>query len=129
MTYTEKKRWTFFGLPWTFTTYTVTDEVITINSGFLRRVENDSYLYKVVDVRLESGLMERLFGLGTIHCFSGDVTDPDLRLMHIKHAKEIKNYILKQSEEERIRRKTLNTQSLDGNPMMSEMGRVDSCDR
>lgn len=49
--------------------------------------------------------------------------------MHIKHAKEIKNYILKQSEEERIRRKTLNTQSLDGNPMMSEMGRVDSCDR
>ena len=72
--------------------------------------------------------MERLFGLGTIHCFSGDVTDPDLRLMHIKHAKEIKNYILKQSEEERIRRKTLNTQSLDGNPMMSEMGRVDSCD-
>ena len=129
MTYTEKKRWTFFGLPWTFTTYTVTDEVITINSGFLRRVENDCYLYKVVDVRLESELMERLFGLGTIHCFSGDVTDPDLRLMHIKHAKEIKNYILKQSEEERIRRKTLNTQSLDGNPMMSEMGRVDSCDR
>ena len=129
MTYTEKKRWTFFGLPWTFTTYTVTDEVITINSGFLRRVENDCYLYKVVDVRLENGLMERLFGLGTIHCFSGDVTDPDLRLMHIKHAKEIKNYILKQSEEERIRRKTLNTQSLDGNPMMSEMGRVDSCDR
>ena len=128
MTYTEKKRWTFFGLPWTFTTYTVTDEVITINSGFLRRVENDCYLDKVVDVRLESGLMERLFGLGTIHCFSGDVTDPDLRLMHIKHAKEIKNYILKQSEEERIRRKTLNTQSLDGNPMMNEMGRVDSCD-
>ena len=127
MTYTEKKRWTFFGLPWTFTTYTVTDEVITVNSGFLRRVENDFYLYKVVDVRLESGLMERIFGLGTIHCFSGDVTDPDLRLMHIKHAKEIKNYILKQSEEERIRRKTLNTQSLDGNPMMSEMGRGDSC--
>lgn len=129
MTYTEKKRWTFLGLPWTFTTYTVTDEVITVNSGFLRRVENDCYLYKVVDVRLESGLMERIFGLGTIHCFSGDVTDPDLRLMHIKHAKEIKNYILKQSEEERIRRKTLNTQSLDGNPVMSEMGRGDSCNR
>lgn len=129
MAYTEKKRWTFFGLPWTFTTYTVTDEVITVNSGFLRRVENDCYLYKVVDVRLESSLLERFFGLGTIHCFSGDVTDPDLRLMHIKHAKEIKNYILKQSEEERIRRKTLNTQSLDGNPMMSEMGSGDSCER
>ena len=59
MTYTEKKRWTFFGLPWTFTTYTVTDEVITINSGFLRRVENDCYLYKVVDVRRRSASAER----------------------------------------------------------------------
>ena len=129
MTYIEKKRWPFLGLPLTFTKYTITDEVITVNSGFLRREENDCYLYKVVDVRLERTLWERMFGLGTVHCFSGDVTDPDLRLMHIKHAKEIKNYILKQSEEERIRRKTLNTQSLDGNPMMSEMGRVDSCDR
>ena len=31
--------------------------------------------------------------LGTIHCFTGDVTDPDLKLLHIKHAKEIKDYI------------------------------------
>lgn len=53
MSYTEKKRWTFFGLPWTFTTYTVSEELITVNSGFLKRVENDCYMYKVVDVRLE----------------------------------------------------------------------------
>ena len=96
-----------------------------MNSGFLKRVENDCYMYKVVDVRLETSLLERIFGLGTVHCFSGDVTDPDLRLMHIKNAKEIKNYILKQSEEERLRRKTLNTQSLDGTP---GLGTEDSCD-
>lgn len=124
MAYKEKKRWVFLGLPWTFTTYTVSEETITVNSGFLRHVENDCYLYKVVDVRLEASLPERLFGLGTVHCFSGDLTDPDLRLQHIKHAKEIKDYILKQSEEERMRRKTLNTQSLDGD--FSE-AQSDSC--
>ena len=116
MTYTEKKRSMFLGLPWTFTSYTVTDEIITINNGLLRKEENDCYLYKVIDVRLESTLLERMLGLGTIHCFTGDVTDPDLKLCHIKH-----------SEEERMKRKTLNMQHLDGNPAMSQMAETDSC--
>ncbi len=127
MTYKEKKRSMFLGLPWTFTTYTVTDEIITIDSGLLRKEENDCYLYKVIDVRLENTLLERILGLGTIHCFTGDVTDPDLKIQHIKNAKEIKDYILKQSEAERIKRNTLNTQHLDGNPGISQMAQTDSC--
>lgn len=117
----------FLGLPWTFTTYTVTDEIITVDTGLLRKEENDCYLYKVIDVRLENTLLECMLGLGTIHCFTGDVTDPDLKIQHIKHAKEIKDYILKQSEAERIKRKTLNTQHLDGNPGISQMAQTDSC--
>lgn len=123
--YKEKKRWPFLGLPLTFTTYTVTEELITTVSGFLKRVENDCYLYKVIDVRLETGLLERIFGLGTVHCFSSDVTDPDLRIQHVKNAREIKDFILKESEEQRMRRRTLNTQSLDGDPFL---GQGDSCD-
>ena len=127
MTYKEKKRSMFLGLPWTFTTYTVTDEFISIDSGLLNKVENDCYMYKVIDVRLETTLMERILGIGTIHCFTGDVTDPDLKLQHIKNAKEIKDFILKQSEQERLKRKTLNMQHLDGNPGMSQMAEKDSC--
>ena len=92
MTYKEKKRSMFLGLPWTFTTYTVTDEFISIDSGLLNKVENDCYMYKVIDVRLETTLLERILGIGTIHCFTGDVTDPDLKLQHIKNAKEIRFY-------------------------------------
>lgn len=127
MNYKEKKRSMFLGLPWTFTSYTITDEIITVDSGLLRKEENDCYLYKVIDVRLECTLMERIFGLGTVHCFTGDVTDPDLKLIHIKHAKEIKDYILRQSEQERLKRKTLNMQHLDGNPNLGEMADTDSC--
>ena len=94
---------------------------------FRFRICNDCYLYKVIDVRLESTLLERMLGLGTIHCFTGDVTDPDLKLLHIKHAKEIKDYILKQSEQERMKRRTVNMQHLDGNPGMSQMAEKDSC--
>lgn len=127
MNYKEKKRSMFLGLPWTFTSYTITDEIITVDSGLLRKEENDCYLYKVIDVRLECTLMERIFGLGTVHCFTSDVTDPDLKLIHIKHAKEIKDYILRQSEQERLKRKTLNMQHLDGNPSLREMADTDSC--
>ena len=53
MVYKERKRWVFLGLPFTFTKYTVSDEMITINSGLLNSKEDDCYMYKVLDVRLE----------------------------------------------------------------------------
>lgn len=127
MAYTQKKRSLFFGLPWTFTTYTITEELVTINSGFLRKTENDCYMYKIVDVRLETSFLERLFGLGTVHCFGGDVTDPDLIISHIKNAKEVKDFILHYSEDQRLKRKTLNTQNIGGGPGLEEMADDDPC--
>ena len=127
MGFTEKKRLVLFGLPWTFTSYHIEEDILTIDEGFLKKTENDCYMYKVIDVRLETTLMERILGIGTIHCFTGDVTDTDLKLQHIKNAKEIKDFILKQSEQERLKRKTLNMQHLDGNPEVSRMAATDSC--
>ena len=74
--YVERKRWVFLGLPFTFTKYTINDEVITIDTGLLNTVENDCYLYKVQDVELKTSLMERIFGLGTVACYTGDNTHP-----------------------------------------------------
>lgn len=114
MQYNERKRILFFGLPWTFTRYTISDEYITVNSGLINQKENDCYMYKIVDTRLESSLLERIFGLATIRCFSSDTTDPSFSLTHIRHAKEIKQFILEASEADRTRRRTLNTQDITG---------------
>ena len=109
----ERKRLLFFGLPWTFTKYTLSASLLTIDRGLLNTVQDDCYMYKIQDVKLNKSLLERLFKLATIVCYTGDVTHPEIRLEHIKNADAIKAYILKTSEEARLKRRTLNTMNID----------------
>lgn len=108
MEFVERKRWLFLGLPFTFTKYTIKEEMITVDEGLLKTVENDCYMYKVQDVQHSASLMEKLFGLGTVICFTGDTTHPQLILKRIKHSKAVKDFILEQSEAARRKRRTMN---------------------
>ena len=119
--FVERKRWLFFGLPFTFTKYTVIEDIITINSGLLKTAENDCYMYKVQDVELNVSLIQRIFGLGTVKCYTGDTTDSILLLQNIKNAKVIKDYILDASEKARIKRRTLNTLNIDADELNEVM--------
>ena len=119
--FVERKRWLFFGLPFTFTKYTVKEELITINSGLLKTAENDCYMYKVQDVELNVSLIQRIFGIGTVKCYTGDTTDSILLLENIKNAKVIKDYILDASEKARIKRRTLNTLNIDAEELNEVM--------
>ena len=119
----ERKRSLFFGLPLSFTKYKIEQERINIHKGFLRIVENDTLMYRIQDVTLVRSLFERMFGLGTVVCFSSDVTDPKLELVHIKNAREIKDYIMRTSEAERRKVRTLHTMDLG-----ADAGQIDAAD-
>jgi len=109
MEFKERKRWMFFGLPFTFTVYTVKENVITVVTGFLNKEENDCYMYKVQDVTLKTSFFERIFGLGTVVCYTGDTTNPQLVIAHVRNSREIKQFILEKSEMERRKRRKMNT--------------------
>ena len=113
MQFEERKRLLFLGLPWTFTKYIVQEETITIRKGLLTLEEDDTYMYKVQDVKMIRSLMERIFGLSTLICYTGDVTHPELKLIHIKNGAEIKKFISEASENERRKKRTLHTMDID----------------
>ena len=113
MGFIERKRIKFFGLPFSFTKYTISEDKITMTSGFLNITEDDTLMYKIQDVRLTRSLSERIFRIGTITCYTGDTTHPMLILLHIRHASEIKDFILYSSEEARRKRRALHTMNID----------------
>lgn len=113
MRFEEKKRWVFFGLPFTFTKYIIEEENITRKRGFLNLEEDDTFMYKIQDVKMTRSLGERMFGLSTLICYTGDVTDQVLELTHIKNGEAIKKFINQESEKQRLKKRTLHTMDID----------------
>lgn len=112
--FVEKKRTAFLRLPICFVTYRISEDKINIKSGFLTTVEDDAFMYKVQDVRLTRSIMERIFHLGTVVCFTGDKTHPELKLVHIRNSSKIKDYLVEASEQARRKRKTMYMTDIDG---------------
>lgn len=103
-----KEALVILGLPFTFTKYVIKEDMITVDTGVFTKVENDCYMYKVQDVEHTASIWERMAGLGTIVCYTGDTTHPKLLIEHIRNSKQIKEFILKESEEARLKRRTVN---------------------
>lgn len=121
MVYVERKRTKFLGLPLSYTKYIISEEKLTITSGFLSITEDDTFMYKIQDVRLTRSLMERIFKLGTITCYTGDTTHPRLELEHIKRSRIIKDFVMDSSEEARRKRRALRARQIEAeNPVEDE---------
>ena len=84
----DRKR-IIFGLPWTFTKYSLTEDRLFISTGLLSTKEDEVRLYRIMDLSLERKLWQRLFGLGTIKCCSADKTLGDFEIKNIKDSKNV----------------------------------------
>ena len=99
----ERKRWGFFGLPFTFTTYTLSGKKLLINKGLFSSIEDEILLYRIVDLTLKKTLFQKMFGLGTVIVHAQDKTTPTLELKNIKHSREFKELLSEQIEKEKTR--------------------------
>ena len=100
----DRKR-PIFGLPLSFTVYKMTEEKLLINTGLLAIKEEEIQLYRIMDVTLKRSLLQRIFGVGTIHCCSGDKTTPEFDIKDIKNSSEIKELLSKNIEIQRDKKR------------------------
>lgn len=99
----ERKRWLFFGLPFTFTTYVLSEKKLTVRSGLLTTNEDDILLYRIMDTSLRRTLWQKLFGLGSIRIASSDQSLPELVVKNIRHSRDFKEQLDERVERERMR--------------------------
>lgn len=101
----ERKRWLFFGIPWTFTKYTLTNKKLIIEEGLLKSVENEILLYRILDVTYTRNLLQKIFRLGTIEVHSKDKSNPVLYIKNIKNSRRFREMLSTAVEEDKKKRR------------------------
>ena len=99
----DRKR--YFGLPLSFTRYSLSDDRLFISVGFLNIKDDEILLYRVRDIDTSRTLWQRIFGVGTVTVMSSDKTMPMLVLKNIKDPIFVKELIHRQVEETKIKRR------------------------
>lgn len=108
----DRKRWIFFGLPFSFTRYAVSKERLFISKGFLSVVDDEVRLYRVMDISLKRTLAQRIFGLGTIKICSADRTMQDFELVNIKNPVDAKELISDLVERQRSIKRVVSRENM-----------------
>jgi len=103
--WSDRKR-TIFGLPWSFTTYFLTETKFVTRTGFFSLSEDELDLYKVTDKKLILPFWQRIIGCGTVIIYVRDTDTPEKEIRCIKKPREFLKKLDRQIEKERDRYNT-----------------------
>lgn len=93
--WSDRKR--YFGLPISFTKYSLSAERVFVTKGLIKTTYEQTMLYRVVDVRCSITLWQRFFGVGTVTILSNDKSAPEVVLSNIQnplHVKEMVHHLV-----------------------------------
>lgn len=100
--WSDKKR-PFFGMPLSFTRYSLYPDRLIIERGFLFRHHDEIRLYRVRDLKMNQGPFQRWFGVGDVVLMSSDMTTPRFVLRDILQPQDVFRTISDLAEYERRR--------------------------
>ena len=109
----DRKR-VIFGLPWSFTKYSMTPDRLFIEKGLVQTTEDEVRLYRILDIRLIRSLGQKMFGLGTIQISSSDKTMKNFELKNIKNSKYVKELLSEMVEKQRVEKRVVNREVMGG---------------
>ena len=108
----DRKR-TFFGLPLSFTVYTLDQEKLFVKTGVLKLTEDEVRLYRIKDITLTQTLGQRILGIGTLHCCSSDATLREFDIKNIKKPRQIRDLLSEMIENERLKKRVRSFEHMD----------------
>ena len=104
--WSDRKR-TLFGLPLSFTKYTLDEERLFIRTGVFTKVEDEIWLHRIMDITLRQTLRQRIEGVGTIHCCSSDASQREFSIKNIKHPREVRELLSTMIEAQKDKKRVI----------------------
>lgn len=109
----DRKR-IFCGLPWTFTKYSLTKDRLFIETGLFNYKQNETRLYRILDLQLTRSFIQRIFGLGTIKVCSSDKALGNFDIKNIKLSSNVKELLSVNIEEQRQKNRVSSREFMNG---------------
>ncbi len=89
--WTDKKR--ILGMPISFTRYSLSEDRLFVERGFLSKRYDETPLYKISDISVKRSFGQSILGVGSVYLIAADPTNPDLELKNIRRPLQVKELI------------------------------------
>ncbi|MCR5416463.1 MAG: PH domain-containing protein [Pseudobutyrivibrio sp.] len=110
--WSDRKR--YFGLPISFTKYSMTEDRLFVETGILNLEQNEVRLYRILDLQLRRSLGQRIFGVGSIIVSSSDKSLGTFEIRNVKHAANVKEMLSTQVEQQRDAKRVVSREYMSG---------------
>ncbi len=110
--WSDRKR--HLGLPISFTKYSMSEDRLFVESGFLNLVQNEVRLYRILDLQLKRSLGQRIFGVGSIIVSSSDKSLGTFEIRNIKNSANVKEMLSVQVEQQREAKRVVGREFMGG---------------
>ena len=96
--WSDKKR--YFGLPISFTYYSIADGRLYVKRGLLATHYDEIMLFRIYDIKMVETLWQKLFGVGTVVVYTSDASSPQkvVRLINIKEPLKVRDLLSRRVE-------------------------------
>ena len=111
----EDRKRTFFGMPWSFTKYSLDGQRFYLERGFFSTRYDEVRLYRMTDVVLVRTLTQKIFGIGTLKIDSSDKSMGDFSIINIRDSEKVKEIFSQKIEEQRRANRVYTRESI-GDP-------------
>ena len=108
----DRKR--HFGLPLSFTKYSMSEDRLFVETGFLNLTQNEVRLYRILDLQLKRSLGQRIFGVGSIFVSSSDKNLGTFEIKNVRHSANVKEMLSVQVEQQRESKRVVGREYMGG---------------